>query len=68
MGVNDKDRSETLYVRIPRQHKEDLQRVADSLGLKVSHITRYAIQHYLYGTTVPGAAPSDGDGQEVHGD
>jgi hypothetical protein len=72
MGVNDRDKGATLYVRIPEQHKEDLQRVAGSLGLKVSHITRYAIKHYLYGVDVPGLAafadplpaPARGDGQE----
>jgi hypothetical protein len=67
MGANDRELETTIFVRMPQQHKDDLVAVANKLDLSMSAIVRYAIKHYLYGVSVPGAAvlTADGDGSEA---
>jgi hypothetical protein len=43
--------------RIPEQYEKDLRDRAEQFGLSVAAIARFALQRYLYGDKVPGAAP-----------
>lgn len=43
--------------RIPEQFEKDLREKAEQFGLPVAAIARFALQRYLYGDKVPGAAP-----------
>lgn len=58
---NTKD--EMIRIRVPEQVKADLKNKVEELGgsSSLSYVVRLALDQYLYGKSVAGAAPANGD-------
>lgn len=56
-------KGEMIRVRVPGQVKADLKNKVEELGgqSSLSYVVRLALELYLYGKPVAGAAPANGD-------